>query len=175
MTDMFANCRSLSSIDLSAFNTNKVTYMSEMFLGCEQLGSLDLSNFNTEQTKGMELMFYNCKKLAELNLKSFNTQNVSWIGGMFYGCSELTSLDLSSFDLSNIQWGSSYGDEYCWDDQREKYNYPEYLVGGCTKLKVIKCPKYVTKKISLPVEENEVWRTEDELTITEFPRNNSKK
>lgn len=173
MSAMFENCKSLSSIDLSAFNTNKVTYMSEMFLGCEQLGSLDLSNFNTEQTKGMELMFYNCKKLNELNLKSFNTQNVSWIGGMFYGCSELTSLDLSSFDLSNIQWGSSYGDEYYWDDQREKYSYPEYLVGGCTKLKVIKCPKYVTQKISLPVEENEVWRTEDELTITEFPRNNS--
>ena len=173
MTDMFANCKSLGSIDLSAFNTSKVTDMSEMFLGCEQLGSLDLSNFNTEQTKGMELMFYNCKKLNGLDLKSFNTQNVSWIGGMFYGCSELTSLDLSSFDLSNIQWGSSYGDEYYWDDQREKYSYPEYLVGGCTKLKVIKCPKNVKQKISLPVEENEVWRTEDELTITEFPRNNS--
>ena len=90
--------------------------------------------------------------MDKLNFKSFNTQNVSWIGGMFYGCSELTSLDLSSFDLSNIQWGSSYGDEYYWDDQREKYSYPEYLVGGCTKLKVIKCPKNVKQKISLPVE-----------------------
>ena len=45
---MFFNCNSLSSIDLSNFNTQNVINMGHMFFCCFSLSSLDLSNFNTK-------------------------------------------------------------------------------------------------------------------------------
>ena len=44
---MFEGCSSLKYLDLSDFNTKKVTNMSRMFDQCESLISLNLSNFNT--------------------------------------------------------------------------------------------------------------------------------
>ena len=55
----------LTSLDLSNFNTNNVTNMRGMFYGCSSLNSLNLSNFNTINVKDMEGMFFclnkNCK------------------------------------------------------------------------------------------------------------------
>ena len=53
---MFYGCNSLSSIDLSNFNTQNVTNMEYMFSRCNSLSSIDLSNFNTQYTN-MEYMF----------------------------------------------------------------------------------------------------------------------
>ena len=44
---MFNGCESLTSLDLSNFNTSSVENMENMFNGCKSLTSLDLSNFNT--------------------------------------------------------------------------------------------------------------------------------
>ena len=66
---MFSDCSSLTNIDLSNFNTNKVTDMSRMFYKCVSLTSLNLSNFNTNNVKYMENMFdglikKNCKLIC---------------------------------------------------------------------------------------------------------------
>ena len=107
--EMFSWCSSLTSLDLSSFDTSKVTDMSGMFSGCSSLTSLDLSSFNTSNVKGqpgydggMGHMFSGCSSLTSLDLSSFNTSNVTGMGGMFSGCSSLTSLDLSSFNTSNV-------------------------------------------------------------------------
>lgn len=47
MTAMFADCSSLSTLDLSGFNTSQVTDMTHMFLGCSELTTLDLTSFDT--------------------------------------------------------------------------------------------------------------------------------
>lgn len=39
---MFAGCTSLTELDLSSFDTNKVTHMNAMFCGCIRLGRLNL-------------------------------------------------------------------------------------------------------------------------------------
>ena len=44
---MFYGCQDITEIDLSNFNTSKLTYMYSMFSGCSQLTSIDLSNFDT--------------------------------------------------------------------------------------------------------------------------------
>ncbi|MBF1069741.1 MAG: BspA family leucine-rich repeat surface protein, partial [Prevotellaceae bacterium] len=44
---MFRLCQSLTALDLSNFDTSKVTDMMGMFEGCESLTALDLSNFKT--------------------------------------------------------------------------------------------------------------------------------
>ena len=103
MTDMFYGCSSLTSLDLSFFDTANVTDMYCMFYGCSSLSSLDFSTFNTEKVEDMEGMFGGCSSLTSLDLGFFNTANVTTMEDMFNGCSGLTSLDLSSFNTEKVQ------------------------------------------------------------------------
>ena len=43
-----------------------------MFYNCIQLTSLDLSNFQTSKVTAMENMFYGCSKLEYINMKNFD-------------------------------------------------------------------------------------------------------
>ena len=67
--------------------------MSDMFSDCSSLTSLNLSNFNTNNVEDMSSMFYNCSSLPSLNLSNFNTNNVEDMSYMFCGCSSLNSLN----------------------------------------------------------------------------------
>ena len=111
MSSMFRGCSSLTSLDLSSFDTSSVTDMSAMFSGCSSLASLDLSSFDTSKVHYMsdcgpdwylEGMFSGCSSLTSLDLSSFDTSSVTDMRDMFYGCSSLASLDLSSFDTSSV-------------------------------------------------------------------------
>ena len=66
MGGMFYNCSSLTSLNLSNFNTNNVTNMGYMFFNCSSLTSLNLSNFNTNNVTDMSAMF------SGINKKSCN-------------------------------------------------------------------------------------------------------
>ena len=101
---MFSYCRSLSSLDLSGFDTSSVTTMSSMFEGCSSLESLDLSSFDTSNVTDMTYMFSYCRSLESLDLSSFDTSNVTDMHSMFLYCSSLLSLDLSNFDTSNVTY-----------------------------------------------------------------------
>lgn len=65
---MFSSCSSLTSLDLSNFDTSNVQYMESMFSSCSSLTSLDLSNWNTTNVTNMDNMFSNCYKLSNLTL-----------------------------------------------------------------------------------------------------------
>lgn len=102
MASMFNRCASLTSLDVSNFNTSNVTNMGYMFTGCGSLTSLDVSNFNTSKVTNMSRMFYNCSSLTSLDLSSFDTSKVTDMAGMFNTCRSLTSLDLSNFNTSAV-------------------------------------------------------------------------
>ena len=102
MSSMFEGCSSLTSIDLSSFDTRNLINMSSMIEGCSSLTIIDLSSFDTRNVINMVLVFSGCSSLTSLDLSGFNTSNVSSIAGMFSKCSSLTSLDLSSFNTSNV-------------------------------------------------------------------------
>ena len=89
---MFHDCSSLESLNLTNFNTEKVTNMSNMFNNCSSLTSLNLTNFNTAKVKRMSNMFNNCSSLTSLNLTNFNTAKVTYMSEMFRGCSSLTTI-----------------------------------------------------------------------------------
>ena len=126
---MFSSCTSLETLDLSSFNTEKVTTMATMFeksknlhsiklpkgfigssvtnlnatfRGCESLTELDLSGSNSENVKDMSEMFNDCKALSKLDLTSFKTGQVTTMESMFCGCSTLATLDVSSFNTENV-------------------------------------------------------------------------
>ena len=93
----------IKSLDLSSFDTSKVTDMHDMFFGMSNLTTLDLSNFDTSNVMDMSSMFSNLYNLAMLNLSSFDTSKVTDMHDMFSSTSyRLTTLDLSSFDTSKV-------------------------------------------------------------------------
>ena len=102
MSYMFSQCQSLTSLDVSNFDTSNVTNMSYMFYLCYSLTSLDLSNWDTSNVTNMYGMFYSCNNLASLDVSNFDTSNVTDMNYMFYNCKSLTSLDASNFDTSNV-------------------------------------------------------------------------
>ena len=103
MCKMFYGCVALSNLNLSGFKTGSVTDMRYLFSSCQSLESLDLSGFNTENVTSMESMFSQCSSLRSLDLSSFNTSKVIDMHLMFYKCTNLESIDLSSFDTENLQ------------------------------------------------------------------------
>ena len=100
---MFFECCSLTNLDFSNFNTQKVTDMSNMFSHCSSLTNLNLSNFDTQNVNDMSEMFHECYSLTNLNISNFNTKNVTDMKYMFFDCCSLTNLDLSNFNTQNVK------------------------------------------------------------------------
>ena len=62
---MFYECRNLTSLDVSGFNTSSVTDMGGMFSECVSVTSLDLSGFDLlNLTESMQYMFSDCDSLT---------------------------------------------------------------------------------------------------------------
>ena len=57
MSNMFYWCHSLTSIDVSGFDTSNVTDMNYMFYYCWYLTSLDISGLDTSNVTDMNHMF----------------------------------------------------------------------------------------------------------------------
>ena len=93
----------LATLNLSNFDTSKVTNMHAMFYGMTKLAALDLSNFNTSQVQDMSSMFSGVFNLiTTLNLSSFDTSKVRYMTSMFSGMPNLTTLDISNFNTSQV-------------------------------------------------------------------------
>ena len=64
MSKMFYGCSRLTSLNLSSFNTAKVTYMGSMFNGCSGLTTIYASDeFNTDNVSSSMFMFSSCTSL----------------------------------------------------------------------------------------------------------------
>lgn len=101
MSHMFATSCD-SHLDLSNFDTSNVTDMSYMFRTCN-FTSLDISSFNTSKVENMVGMFEDCDKLESLNLSNFNVENIEDMTDLFYGCENLKTVDLTGFKTSNVK------------------------------------------------------------------------
>ena len=102
LNGMFRGCASLTELDLSGSNAEKVKKMGSMFYGCVALSNLNLSGFKTGSLTEMRYLFSSCQSLESLDLSGFNTENVTSMESMFSQCSSLRSLDLSSFNTSKV-------------------------------------------------------------------------
>ena len=102
INSLFEECPLLYYIDLSNFNTSKVTDMGFMFNKCNKLKLIKgIEKFNTNEVINMRAMFQQCNSLEELDLSNFNTSKVTNMGGMFYNCSKLKLLNLLNFDIKS--------------------------------------------------------------------------
>ena len=108
MGSMFRTCAGLTSLDVSGFETGKVKDMGGMFDRCTGLTSIDLTNFDTSSVTTMEVMFANTN-FTTLDLRSFTCESLTKMNQMFEGCSKLT---ITASEGSYVQ-------KYC-----EKHNIP---------------------------------------------------
>lgn len=129
MGNMFDGCVALSNLNLSGFKTGSVTDMRYLFSSCQSLESLDLSGFNTENVSSMVAMFSQCSSLRSLDLSSFNTSKVIDMNLMFYMCTNLESIDLSSFDTENLQQMA-------------------HMFYSCTKLEILDLSSFATPNMT---------------------------
>ena len=104
MNSMFRNMSSLISLDLSNFDTSKVTNMSYMFFKTSSLTSLNLSNFDTSQVMNMDSIFRSMTNLTTIDLSNFDTSKVTDMSSMFFDMRNLTTLNLSNFNTSKVAY-----------------------------------------------------------------------
>ena len=99
---MFYNLKNVTSLDVSAFNTSRLTSTYAMFAWMESLTSLNVSNFDMSNVEDMSHMFREMKNLSSLTLGTFNTASATDMSYMFSGDEKLTTLNLSSFNTANV-------------------------------------------------------------------------
>ena len=99
---MFRNCYNLTQLDVSNFNTSKVTSMTAMFSGCSGLTSLDLSSFDTSKitsTIEMICMFERCNLLTSIYISDkWKTNKVTEDVAMFEDCHSLPNFNEEKTD-----------------------------------------------------------------------------
>ncbi|WP_422717978.1 BspA family leucine-rich repeat surface protein, partial [Enterococcus hirae] len=64
--------------------------------------SLDVSSFDTSKATDMGYMFRNMSSVTSLDVSGFDTSKVKDMGYMFRGMNSVTSLDVSNFDTSKV-------------------------------------------------------------------------
>jgi len=100
--DMFSNLYGTKEIDFSKFNTSNVTNMGRMFYK-NSTPKLNLSNFDTRNVIYMNAMFMEAWGIEELNLSSFDTSNVWFMGNMFKNTHKLKNLDVHHFNTQKVK------------------------------------------------------------------------
>jgi len=155
----YSGCLNLATINgLKNLNTENITTMNSMFADCRKLTTLDLSHFSTSNVTSMWAMFNNCLSLTELDLSSFNTENVNDTYAMFAGCSALTTIYAGSewniskmsadysrnmfADCTNLKGGAGT----VYDANHVDYTYA-HIDGGTAN------PGYFTNKNATPTDE----------------------
>ena len=99
---MFDHVYNIIEVDLSYFNSSKVTTMEKMFLDCIDLQKVKINGyFNTSSVNNMKFMFFNCTSLTSLDLSYLDTSLVTNFEYFFSESNKLISLDLSNFNISS--------------------------------------------------------------------------
>ena len=100
---MFSGCTNLKHVDMSGFDTSKLTNLKMMFYGCTSLESLDLSSMTVSNVETYDSMFENCSSLVYLNLSGLGTSADTTSVWAFNGCGNLRTLVVSKA----FNWGSA--------------------------------------------------------------------
>ena len=100
MSSVYTGCSKLKQ--LPYVNLSEVESIVRFCDGCASLTSVNLSGWNTPNLKECYEMFSYCTSLTSVNLSGWNTSNVTDISDLFYNAPELVDVDLSGWDLSKV-------------------------------------------------------------------------
>ena len=179
-SSLFYECKNMTSVDLSGFDTSQTTNMYRMFAFCESLEELDLSSLKTSNTDKMKEMFAGCKKLRVLDLSGFDTAKVTNVNSMFEDCTSLEKVDVSSFDTSKVT-DMQYMFSGCENLKYLDLNHFELkdscavmgMIYECVSLTYIRTPKNMPTKsnqvLILPGKSSDTWYDLDGNVVITIP------
>ena len=97
---MFGDCAKIENIDVSKWNTSSAINMAWMFAN-SGFNTLDVSNFDTSKVTEMFAMFSGSKSLTRLDVSNFDTSNVLDFGRVFsYWGHVCEELNISGLNLT---------------------------------------------------------------------------
>ena len=131
---------------LEYINTSKTENAGYVFYGLKSIESLDISSFDTQKMTTMDHMFLYCEKMTSLRFGgNFNTAKSRSFREMFLGCKLLKAIDCTHFEPSatSINMGRTFADcpvlvtIYCNDDWSVLENMVDWdnTFRACTALK----------------------------------------
>ena len=101
MCAMFGNCSSLTSIDMTKFDTTNTVNLGYLFNGCTSLSTIiGLENLNAKNVEVIYNAFTNTP-IIDADLSKWGCKNISSIYGLFDGCKKLRSVNLTGWDIPN--------------------------------------------------------------------------
>lgn len=99
---LFFKNNKLVSVDVSNWDTSKVTDFKQAFSLTHNLESIDVSNWNTSNGVQFFAMFDEGYKISQLDVSKWDMSSAENIDWMFCRCQSITSLDLSAWDTSKV-------------------------------------------------------------------------
>ena len=100
---MFNYDLALKNLDVSGFNTAKVTDLSYMFSDCKCLAEIDTSNFDTSKAEDICGMFCGCELLTNIDITSFDLSSCVYMSELFAYNPNLLTVNMSGIDTSNVE------------------------------------------------------------------------
>ncbi len=125
-TNLFADYTKVTSITgLNNLEMNYTVWLTNMFSNCENLEELDLSSFNTQKVTRTNHMFEGCKKLRSLTFgENFSMKLVVLKNDMFTGCgTEAAEGKCHVYGVSGSDLRNALQDGTGWNDSHMEFEY----------------------------------------------------
>ena len=151
----FAWNSSITSLDLTGWNTSKANNLGNIFDGDKKLVTVKMGNWDLHNAITMGCMFQGCSELSNVDVSKWDISNATDIGFMFNGCNKLTNLDVSNWNTAKVtktsamfsncnslnnldvsKWNTSNVTDMSW------------MFNGCNELDTIDVSKWDTAKVT---------------------------
>jgi hypothetical protein len=124
-SNMFQNCKKLTSADLSKFNFFNAQKLNNIFSGCYNLQYISLpknTSLNNFENCDFSEMFSNCTSLISIDLSDISFNRLNNLNNTFSNCLNIESITLKGKVEMNLDFGESSvastalnGEEYYTD------------------------------------------------------------
>ena len=103
VSSLFTNLTSLTEIEgLENLDVSNTAYFDNLFSGCSSLTSVDISSWDTSNAESQGAMFSECSKLSNVVIPdNFIGPKCSYMGYLFSGCSSLVTIPVNFHFGSN--------------------------------------------------------------------------
>jgi len=103
MEGMFNQSSNLTTIgDVSGWNVSNVITMKDMFKGCSSLLSVNLDTWSITNLNSIYSMFEGCTALIAINLVAWNTVGLAIMTSTFRNCTALATIDISGWNVQSL-------------------------------------------------------------------------
>lgn len=99
-TNYFSTLTAINGLPL--LDTSNCTTMERLFRSCSALTTVDISNFNTSKVTNFAMAFAVMDSLTSLSVAHLDTSSCEDMSYMFYG-SALTTIDFENWDISKVK------------------------------------------------------------------------